>query len=119
MSGLPSREQDVLDTQPRPVSRPSDRQATRDRFYISHKCNCYMPRRAASSLTGSRRRYRPTKGIRPMQTRLIEYFLALQRERHFGRAEAACNISQPTLSAGIVMLETQLGKRLKIGRAHV
>src|SRR3546814_1988072 len=47
-----------------------------------------------------------------MQTRLIEYFLALQRERHVGRAAAACNISQPTLSAGIVMLETQLGKRL-------
>lgn len=47
-----------------------------------------------------------------MQTRLIEYFLALQRERHFGRAAAACNVSQPTLSAGIVTLEAQLGKRL-------
>lgn len=47
-----------------------------------------------------------------MQTRLIEYFVALQRERHFGRAASACNVTQPTLSAGIVMLETQLGKRL-------
>lgn len=47
-----------------------------------------------------------------MQTRLIEYFLALHRERHFGRAAAACNVSQPTLSAGIAMLETQLGRRL-------
>lgn len=47
-----------------------------------------------------------------MQTRLVEYFLALQRERHFGRAAAACNVSQPTLSAGIAMLEAQLGKRL-------
>jgi DNA-binding transcriptional LysR family regulator len=47
-----------------------------------------------------------------MQTRLVEYFLALQRERHFARAAAACHVSQPTLSAGIAMLETQLGKRL-------
>ena len=47
-----------------------------------------------------------------MQTRLVEYFLALEREGHFGRAAARCNVSQPTLSAGIAMLETQLGKRL-------
>ena len=46
-----------------------------------------------------------------MQTRLVEYFLALHRERHFGRA-ASCNVSQPTLSAGIATLEAQLGKRL-------
>lgn len=47
-----------------------------------------------------------------MQTRLVEYFLALHRERHFARAAASCHVSQPTLSAGIAMLETQLGKRL-------
>ncbi len=47
-----------------------------------------------------------------MQTRLVEYFLALHREQHFGRAAAACHVSQPTLSAGIAMLEAQLGKRL-------
>lgn len=47
-----------------------------------------------------------------MQTRLVEYFLALYRERHFGRAAAACNVSQPTLSAGIAVLEAQLGRRL-------
>jgi DNA-binding transcriptional LysR family regulator len=47
-----------------------------------------------------------------MQTRLVEYFLALHREGHFGRAAAACNVSQPTLSSGIAMLESQLGKRL-------
>jgi DNA-binding transcriptional LysR family regulator len=47
-----------------------------------------------------------------MQTRLVEYFLALHRERHFGRAAASCNVSQPTLSAGIATLEAQLGKRL-------
>ncbi|WP_022682318.1 LysR family transcriptional regulator [Sphingobium bisphenolivorans] len=47
-----------------------------------------------------------------MQTRLLEYFLALERERHFARAAASCNVSQPTLSVGIATLETQLGKRL-------
>lgn len=47
-----------------------------------------------------------------MQTRLVEYFLALHRERHFARAAAACHVSQPTLSAGIATLEAQLGKRL-------
>jgi DNA-binding transcriptional LysR family regulator len=47
-----------------------------------------------------------------MQTRLVEYFLALERERHFARAAASCNVSQPSLSAGIASLEEQLGKRL-------
>ena len=47
-----------------------------------------------------------------MQTRLVEYFLALEREGHFARAAAHCNVSQPTLSAGIATLEAQLGKRL-------
>lgn len=47
-----------------------------------------------------------------MQMRLLEYFVALAREGHFARAAAACNVTQPTLSAGIVALEEQLGKRL-------
>ena len=47
-----------------------------------------------------------------MQTRFIEYFLALEREGHFARAAEYCNVSQPTLSAGIATLEGQLGKRL-------
>lgn len=47
-----------------------------------------------------------------MQTRLLEYFLALEREGHFSRAAAYCNVSQPTLSAGVATLESQLGKRL-------
>jgi DNA-binding transcriptional LysR family regulator len=47
-----------------------------------------------------------------MQTRLVEYFLALERERHFARAAASCHVSQPSLSAGIASLEEQLGKRL-------
>jgi DNA-binding transcriptional LysR family regulator len=44
--------------------------------------------------------------------RLLEYFVAVAREQHFARAAAACNVSQPTLSAGIAALEEQLGRRL-------
>jgi len=41
--------------------------------------------------------------------RQLEYLAALERERHFGRASAACHVSQPTLSAGIRSLERELG----------
>lgn len=47
-----------------------------------------------------------------MQVRLVRYFLALVRERHFARAAESCGVTQPTLSAGISALERQLGKRL-------
>jgi DNA-binding transcriptional LysR family regulator len=47
-----------------------------------------------------------------MQLRFFEYFIALAEERHFARAAARCHVTQPTLSAGIVTLETQLGKPL-------
>ena len=39
----------------------------------------------------------------------LEFFLALAREKHFGKAAEACNVSQPTLSASIKQLEDQLG----------
>jgi DNA-binding transcriptional LysR family regulator len=39
----------------------------------------------------------------------LEYLLALARERHFGRAAASCNVSQPTLSVAIRRLERELG----------
>ncbi|MFJ2771000.1 LysR substrate-binding domain-containing protein [Streptomyces sp. NPDC087300] len=41
--------------------------------------------------------------------RQLEYLVALARERHFGRAAAACFVSQPSLSAGIRRLEAELG----------
>lgn len=47
-----------------------------------------------------------------MQVRLVRYFLALVRERHFARAADSCGVTQPTLSAGIGALERQLGRRL-------
>jgi DNA-binding transcriptional LysR family regulator len=39
----------------------------------------------------------------------LEFVLALAREQHFGRAAEACNVSQPTLSAGIKQLEDTFG----------
>jgi DNA-binding transcriptional LysR family regulator len=39
----------------------------------------------------------------------LEFIIALARESHFGRAAEACNVSQPTLSAGIKYLEDMFG----------
>ncbi|MFN8223282.1 MAG: LysR family transcriptional regulator [Gaiellales bacterium] len=39
----------------------------------------------------------------------LGYLIALERERHFGRAARACGVSQPTLSAGIRRLEKEVG----------
>ena len=47
-------------------------------------------------------------GVRDV-IRKMSYLLALARERHFGRAATACNISQPTLSNAIRQLEEELG----------
>ncbi len=47
-----------------------------------------------------------------MQLRLLRYFTTLAREEHFARAAAVCGVTQPTLSAGIVALEEQVGQRL-------
>ncbi len=47
-----------------------------------------------------------------MLLRQLEYLTALAREGHFGRAAAACYVSQPALSAGIRKLETELGVQI-------
>jgi DNA-binding transcriptional LysR family regulator len=39
----------------------------------------------------------------------LEYLVSLARERHFGEAAKACNVSQPTLSVAIRRLERTLG----------
>ena len=44
-----------------------------------------------------------------MISRKYLYLLALSREKHFGRAAAACHISPSTLSAAIRDLEAELG----------
>lgn len=42
----------------------------------------------------------------------LRYVVALAREKHFGRAAAACFVSQPTLSVAIRKLESELGVTL-------
>ncbi|WP_172328359.1 LysR substrate-binding domain-containing protein [Mangrovicoccus sp. HB161399] len=42
----------------------------------------------------------------------LEMFLALVRERHFGHAAESVGVTQPSLSAGIKQLESQLGVQL-------
>jgi len=39
----------------------------------------------------------------------LRYIVAIARERHFGRAAAACFVSQPTLSVAVRKLEDELG----------
>ena len=49
--------------------------------------------------------YRPTH-------RQLEYLVSLVEKEHFGAAARACNVSQPTLSTQIKLLEDQLGAPL-------
>jgi DNA-binding transcriptional LysR family regulator len=47
-----------------------------------------------------------------VNVRHLRFFVALSTERHFGRAAAACDVSQPALSMAIRKLEAELGVRL-------
>src|SRR3546814_1359760 len=53
-----------------------------------------------------------TKRRKPMNLRDLKYFVALAEHLHFGRAAAACFVSQPTLSTQIRKLEEELGVAL-------
>ena len=47
-----------------------------------------------------------------MNLRDLKYLVALEQHKHFGRAAAACFVSQPTLSTQIKKLEEELGVSL-------
>ena len=47
-----------------------------------------------------------------MTLQQLEYILAVDRYRHFGRAAEACSVTQPTLSAMIGKLEEELNAKL-------
>src|SRR5260370_8056288 len=50
----------------------------------------------------------------------LRFLSALAEEKHFGRAAAACTVTQSTLSAGIQELEDRLGVSLvERSRRHV
>ena len=40
----------------------------------------------------------------------LQYLAALYEHQHFGRAAAACNVSQSTLSAGLKELASSSGR---------
>src|SRR3546814_2977699 len=48
-----------------------------------------------------------TKRRKPMNLRDLKYFVALAEHLHFGRAAAACFVSQPTLSTQIRKLRSE------------
>lgn len=51
--------------------------------------------------------------MRPLPTiRQLQYLVALAEHGHFGKAAAACNVTQSTLSASIKDLENSLGARI-------
>ncbi len=51
----------------------------------------------------------PTAKPQPMLARKYLYLIALAREKHFGRAAAACHVSPSTLSAAIRDIEADFG----------
>ncbi len=55
-----------------------------------------------------------------METRLLQYFLAVAQEQNFSRAAELLHTSQPNLSKQLSDLESQLGKQLFIrGSRHI
>ena len=44
-----------------------------------------------------------------MFLRQFQYLVALEQEKHFGRAAEKCHVSQPSLSSALKSLEEELG----------
>jgi len=54
-----------------------------------------------------------------MEMNQIRYFLALCEELSFTRAAAICEVSQPSLTNGIRLLERELGGRLFVRKPRI
>ena len=54
-----------------------------------------------------------------MTLQQLEYILALEQHRHFGKAAEQCGVTQPTLSALIQKLEEELDTRLFLSLIHI
>lgn len=54
------------------------------------------------------------EGVRVMELRVLQYFLAVTREQSISGAAEALHLSQPTLSRQIKDMEDELGKQLFI-----
>lgn len=52
-----------------------------------------------------------------MNLRQLQFVVEVDRHRHFGRAAAACHVTQPALSMQLARLESELGVRL-FDRGH-
>ncbi len=60
------------------------------------------------------------KEVRPLDIRVLRYFLAVAREGTISGAAAALHVTQPTLSRQLMELEEELGARLFIrGKRHI
>lgn len=56
--------------------------------------------------------------IAALDIKQLRFLIALEREKHFGRAADACFVSQPTLSARIRLLEQELGVLIVERHSH-
>lgn len=74
-----------------------------------------LPRQSSPPALSGAATYRYDAGMTLTELR---YIVALARERHFGRAAAACFVSQPTLSVAVKKLEDELGVALFERRAN-
>ncbi len=49
------------------------------------------------------------KGVSVMELRVLNYFLAIAREKNITKAAQSLHVTQPTLSRQIAQLEDELG----------